>query len=176
MLTHLIARNIEVELIPACRRYGLDIVIYNPLAGGLLSGKYKTSEVPAEGRFGRDSATGTRYRDRYYRDTTFEALSIIEPAIAKHGLSMPETALRWVHHHSKLQIGNGGRDGIVVGVSSFAQLETNLADAQKGPLPQDVVDALDKAWFVAKPDSTHYWHNELKYTYDTVEALKNLKL
>ncbi|KAJ5247581.1 hypothetical protein N7468_002564 [Penicillium chermesinum] len=171
-----ITRNIEVELIPACRRYGLDIVIYNPLAGGLLSGKYKTSDVPAEGRFGANSTTGENYRGRYFRDSTFEALSIIEPAVAKHGLTMAETALRWVHHHSGLKIGHGGRDGIIIGVSSFAQLEGNLADAQKGPLPQEVVDALDQAWLVSKPLSAPYWHLELKYTYDTQEALSKLKI
>lgn len=172
----MIARNIEVELIPAARRYGLEIVVYNPLAGGLLSGKYKTSDVPAEGRFGENSSTGSRYRDRYFKDTTFEALSIIEPAVAKHGLTMAETALRWVHHHSDVKVGNGGRDGIIVGVSSFEQLQSNLADAQKGPLPQEVVDALDQAWLVAKPHSTKYWHLDLEYTYDTVDALKKLKL
>jgi aflatoxin B1 aldehyde reductase len=46
-----ITRSIEAELIPACRRYGLDIVVYNPLAGGLLSGKYKTAGIPYSGRY-----------------------------------------------------------------------------------------------------------------------------
>ncbi|KAJ5904353.1 Aflatoxin B1 aldehyde reductase member 2 [Penicillium tannophilum] len=166
-----ITRNIEVELVHACRRYGLDIVIYNPLAGGLLSGKYKTIDVPAEGRFGENASTGANYRNRYFKDSNFEALSIIEPVVEKHGLTLIETALRWVHHHSALNMGNGGRDGILIGVSSFSQLETNLADVQKGPLPQEVVDALDKAWLVAKPYSPPYWHLDLKYTYNTHDAL-----
>ena len=165
------ARNIETELIPACRRYGIDIVIYNPLAGGLLSGKYKTKDVPAEGRFGEKSSTGNNYRNRYFRDANFEALSVIEPVVEKHGLTLIETALRWVHHHSLLKVGNGGRDGILIGVSSFEQLETNLRDVLKGPLPEEVVEALDKAWLIAKPYSTNYWHLDLKYTYDTQEAL-----
>ena len=46
-----ITRSIEAELIPACRRYGLDIVVYNPVAGGLFSGKYSTTDVPEDGRF-----------------------------------------------------------------------------------------------------------------------------
>lgn len=46
-----ITRSIEAELIPACRRYGLDIVVYNPVAGGLFSGKVKTTDVPEDGRF-----------------------------------------------------------------------------------------------------------------------------
>ncbi|RDW89875.1 aldo/keto reductase family protein [Aspergillus mulundensis] len=165
-----ITRSIETELIPACKRYGIDIVVYNPLAGGILSGKYKTKDVPAEGRYSDTAASGSLYRKRYFRDATFEALSIIEPVAQKHGLTLPETALRWIHHHSKLNI-KDGRDGIIVGVSSFAQLESNLKDVQKGPLPEEVIEALDKAWLAAKATTPDYWHLDLKYTYNTQEAL-----
>ena len=44
-------RSLGRELIPACHRYGIDVVVYNPIAGGLFSGKYKTSDIPPEGRF-----------------------------------------------------------------------------------------------------------------------------
>ena len=74
-----ITRSIEAELIPACRRYGLDIVVYNPLAGGLFSGKIKTKDmVPAEGRFSDEAHMGKMYRNRYFKDTTFKALQIVE--------------------------------------------------------------------------------------------------
>ncbi|KAL4786375.1 NADP-dependent oxidoreductase domain-containing protein [Aspergillus varians] len=165
-----ITRSIETELIPACKRYGIDIVVYNPLAGGILSGKYKTKDIPAEGRYSDNAASGSMYRKRYFRDATFEALAVIEPVAQKHGLTLPEIALRWIHHHSKLNI-DDGRDGIIIGVSSFAQLESNLKDVQKGPLPEDVVEALDKAWLTAKPTAPNYWHLDLKYTYNTQEAL-----
>lgn len=165
------ARNIETELIPACKRYGIDIVIYNPLAGGLFSGKQKTKDIPAEGRYSDKSTMGQMYRQRYFKDATFDALRLIEPVVEKHGLTMPETAFRWVHHHSALNMTGNGRDGIVLGVSSLAQLETNLENVQKGPLPQEVVDALDQAWLVAKSTAPDYWHLDLKYTYDTQEAL-----
>lgn len=46
-----ITRSLEHELIPTCKRFGIDVVIYNPLAGGLFSGKYKTKDVPQEGRY-----------------------------------------------------------------------------------------------------------------------------
>ncbi|KAF7713147.1 Aldo/keto reductase family protein [Penicillium ucsense] len=166
-----ITRNIETELVPVCRRYGIDIVIYNPLAGGLFSGKYKTKDVPAEGRYSDKHGTGNNYRNRYFRDANFEALSLIEPVVEKHGLTLIETALRWVRHHSALKMDGEGRDGVIVGVSSFGQLESNLKDLQKGPLPDEVVKALDEAWMVAKPYSANYWHLDLKYTYDTQEAL-----
>ncbi|KAL3479768.1 NADP-dependent oxidoreductase domain-containing protein [Aspergillus californicus] len=166
-----ITRSIEIELIPACKRYGIDIVVYNPLAGGIFSGKYKTKDIPAEGRYSDKAASGSMYRKRYFRDATFDALAIIEPVVQKHGLTLPETALRWVHHHSALNIKDNGRDGIIVGVSSFAQLESNLKDVQKGPLPEEVVEALDKAWLITKATTPNYWHLDLNYTYDTQEAL-----
>jgi aflatoxin B1 aldehyde reductase len=166
------ARSIETELIHACRRYGIDVVVYNPLAGGLFSGKIKSKDiVPDEGRYSDKAESGANYRKRYFKDATFEALKVIEPVVEKHGLTLLETALRWLHHHSALNIKDGGRDGIIIGVSSFAQLQSNLRDLEKGPLPQEVVDALDQAWLITKPTTANYWHLDLKYTYDTQEAL-----
>ncbi|KAH8815302.1 NADP-dependent oxidoreductase domain-containing protein [Xylogone sp. PMI_703] len=165
-----ITRSIEPELIPACRRYGLDIVVYNPIAGGLLSGKYKTDAAPAEGRFSDASGFGPTYRKRYFKDSSFEALSIIEPVVHKHGLTLVETALRWLHHHSALKI-RDGNDGIIIGVSSYQQLESNLKDLEKGPLPEEVLEALDKAWLVKKADAPNYWHLDINYSYDTEKVL-----
>jgi aflatoxin B1 aldehyde reductase len=167
-----IQRNIETELIPVCRRFGIDIVVYNPIAGGILSGKYKTSEVPAEGRYSNvSSMQGQRYRERYFKDATFDALRVIEPVVAKHNLTLLETAFRWLLHHSELNIKSGGNDGLIIGVSSQQQLESNLADIEKGPLPEEVLKVLDEAWAVAKPTAANYWHLDLKYGYDTVKEL-----
>ncbi|KAF2838328.1 Aldo/keto reductase [Patellaria atrata CBS 101060] len=169
-----ITRSIEPELIPACRRYGLEIVIYNPLAGGIFSGKYKVNQAPSEGRFSDSlGALGKRYRDRYFRDSTFAALEIIEPVVKKNGLTLLETAFRWVMHHSALNV-KDGNDGIIIGVSSLAQLEGNLNDLEKGPLPEEVVKALDDAWLINKATAPPYWHLELKYTYDTRKELFGL--
>ena len=166
-----ITRGIEAELIPACRRYGIDVVVYNPIAGGLFSGKIKSADmVPAEGRFSDKTHTGKMYRNRYFKDSTFKALQIIEAAVEKAGLSMIETALRWTVHHSALKV-TDGNDGIIIGVSSAAQLEDNLTNLEKGPLPDEVVQAIEEAWKVSKADTVNYWHLDLKYGYDTREAL-----
>ena len=210
----------EQELIPCCNRYGMEIVIYNPLAGGLFSGKIKSAAVPAEGRYSDTSASGRpfapdcgfrvapgarrtvliavcskdtfnittlidqgmlicaegqNYRKRYFRDATFDALRLIEPVVQEHSLTMLEVALRWCAHHSALKIQNGGTDGIIVGVSSLAQLEGNLKDLEKGPLPEEVVKILDEAWLVTKATTPNYWHLDLKYTYDTQQALFGAK-
>ncbi|RDW63547.1 hypothetical protein BP6252_11092 [Coleophoma cylindrospora] len=166
-----LTRSLEHELIPACRRYGLEVVVYNPLAGGILTGKYKPTDVPSEGRFSNvNQLLGASYRKRYFRDSMFEALSIVEPVAKEHGLTLVEIGLRWLVHHSALNVING-TDGIVIGVSNMEQLDQNLQGCEKGPLPEDVVNALDQAWLVAKAETPNYWQLELKYTYDTTKAL-----
>jgi aflatoxin B1 aldehyde reductase len=182
-----ITRTLQTELIPACRRYGLDVVVYNPIAGGLFSGKYNFDELvadankpPTEGRFS-DSVgrMGPMYRERYFRPETFKALKIVEEASKKAGITLVETALRWCLHHSALRVGgieyeNGekGNDGLVIGVSSLEQLEMNLKAVEEGKLPESVVKALDDAWAVARGGNLpNYWHLELKYGYDTRKEL-----
>ena len=151
-------RGIEHELIPACHRYGLEIVIYNPLAGGLFSGKIKSADAPQVGRFAEsNSQQGASYRKRYFNDATFQALRIIEEAAQRHNLTMLEIGLRWCVHHSQLNLTGKGRDGIIIGVSSFEQLEGNLEDLRKGPLPEDVVKSLDEAWMATKATEADYW-------------------
>lgn len=175
-----ITRSIEAELIPACRRYGIDVVVYNPIAGGIFSGKYKSKEVPAEGRYSAVNANqGEMYRKRYFKDATFEALAMIEPVVQKHNLTLLETAFRWLTHHSALNIKDGKSDatgtgdGIIIGVSSEQQLEQNLKDLEKGPLPDEVLKVLDEAWLVCKPTTQGYWQMDepVSYTYDTKKAL-----
>ena len=87
-----------------------------------------------------------------------KALQIIEEATQKHNLTLLETGLRWIVHHSALRTRvNGGNDGLVIGVSNFHQLEGNLRGLEKGPLPEDVVQALDRAWLIAKATAATYW-------------------
>lgn len=155
-----VARAIEPELIPLCRKYKIDVVVYNPLAGGLFSGKIKSADIiPEDGRFGKEAdRVGTMYRERYFKKGTFDALKIVEDAAQKHNLTLLEIALRWTVHHSELNTRvKGGNDGVIIGVSSFGQLEGNLADLEKGPLPEEVVQALDEAWLVAKATAPTYF-------------------
>ncbi|KAL8954332.1 MAG: hypothetical protein Q9183_007189, partial [Haloplaca sp. 2 TL-2023] len=164
-------RSLEQELIPACKRYGLDVVVYNPLAGGLFSGKIKSAEIPEEGRYSKVAKHGEMYRKRYFKDSTFDALRLIEETAKKHELTLLEIALRWCTHHSALNMQDGGRDGVIIGVSSFNQLESNLKDLEKGPLPEEVVKTMDEAWLLTKATTPNYWHLDLEYTYDTQQAL-----
>ncbi|KAL6715474.1 hypothetical protein ACLMJK_006435 [Lecanora helva] len=167
-----ITRLLEQELIPACHRYGIDVVIYNPLAGGLFSGKIKSADIPAEGRYSTtNDSQGKMYRDRYFKDATFDALRLVEDVARKHNLTMLEIALRWCTHHSALKMQNGGRDGVIIGVSSLSQLESNLKDLEKCPLPEEVLKALDEAWMLTKATTERYWRFDLEYGYDTQKVL-----
>ena len=153
-----LTRALEEELVPCCRHYGIDIVAYNPLAGGVLSGRYSSSsEVPKEGRFSdaEGNTSGKLYRDRYFNDVYLGVIDRLIPVIDKYGLTVTETGLRWLVHHSKLRPFDG--DGIVIGASSTGQLDSNLKDLQKEPLPNEVVQALDEAWHSTRAVVKTYW-------------------
>jgi aflatoxin B1 aldehyde reductase len=74
----------------------------------------------------------------------------------KHGLSEAEVALRWMTHHSLLKREFG--DAIIIGASSAAQLEENLINLEKGPLPEDILKALDEGWATVKGVAATYFH------------------
>jgi aflatoxin B1 aldehyde reductase len=154
-----LTRTAEEELFPCCQKYGIDILAYNPLAGGVLSGKYADGHIPADGgRFSdTDGVIGKQYRQRYFKDANFEALAALEPVVRKHGLTLIEVAFRWLLHHSQLNILTGN-DGIVIGISSLEQLVNNLQHLEKGPLPEEVVQVLDDIWEnITKPSAVMYW-------------------
>lgn len=177
---NLLCRNLEKELIPACRRYGIELVVYNPIAGGLLSGKIKSKDlVPAGGRFSDVAWMGKMYRDRYFKESVFEALKLVEAAVEVQGdgTGMAEMALRWCVHHSDLHVlGGANGDGVIIGVSSKEQLNQNLDALEKGPLKEETVELLAKAWAVSMKDAPDYWHLELKYGYDTVKEVFGPKI
>ncbi|CAG8930402.1 unnamed protein product [Penicillium salamii] len=153
-----LTRAIEEELVPCCRKYGLEIVVYNPLAGGVLSGRYQSKEIPDDGgRYSTsDPVIGAMYRERYFRDVNFEALKVIQPVAEENSLSLLEIAFRWLVHHSQLKVMDGN-DGVVIGISSLTQLKQNLDELEKGPLPDEVLGALDMAWKITKPSCALYW-------------------
>ncbi|KAG8859561.1 hypothetical protein FRB96_004445 [Tulasnella sp. 330] len=168
---NVINRTPEYDLVPTLRRHGLDWVIYNPLAGGMLTGKYLSKDDEKSGRFAGEGVAEI-YAKRYWKDQTFAALNVINDAAKTHELSMIEVALRWAQHHSALNMRTkGGNDGIVIGASSLDQLQQNLEYFTKGPLPEDVVQACDKAWQEMAGSRPLYYHGEFKYEYDTVKAL-----
>ncbi|KAF7371138.1 Aldo/keto reductase [Mycena sanguinolenta] len=153
-----IHRGVEPELFPALRKFGIAFYEFNPLAGGFFTDRYVSmDEKPEAGsRFDPERIQGKSYRNRYWKPAYFEALAAIRPVVAAHGLTMAEVALRWISHHSLLRREHG--DAVLIGASSLAHIEQNLIDLEKGPLPDEVVVALDAAWQSVKPYASNYYH------------------
>ncbi|KAH6961823.1 keto reductase [Ilyonectria sp. MPI-CAGE-AT-0026] len=150
-------RTVEAELIPCLRHYNISLYAFQPLSGGFLTGRYTRDQTEFEtgSRFDPKIFQGGLHHARYWNDNYFKALDYIRTAGEKHGLAVAEVALRWLEHHSELREPN---DAIIVGASSVGQLEGNLTDLAKGPLPDDVVEAMNKAWVEVKAVAPKYWH------------------
>ena len=155
-----IHRSVEPELFPCLRHYGMAFYNYNPLAGGYLTNRYhrdqQSESIEKTSRFDPNTWQGKAYRTRYWNDAMFDALDLLRSATQKHGLTEAECALRWMTHHSKMKREFG--DAIIIGASSTKHLEENLVDLEKGPLPEDVVAALDAGWERTRGGSGKYWH------------------
>ncbi|KAF4603888.1 hypothetical protein EYR38_004304 [Pleurotus pulmonarius] len=153
-----IHRNVEPELFPCLRKFGIAFYEFNPLAGGFFTDRYLSPDgQPEKGsRFDPERTQGKAYRDRYWNDTYFGALTSIKKVADVHNLTLAEISLRWVSNHSLMKREYG--DAILIGASSLKHIEQNLVDLEKGPLPEDVVKALDEAWFKVKPYATKYFH------------------
>jgi len=151
-------RGIEAELFPCLRHYGIALYSFQPLAGGFLTGRYKrnTSDFEPGSRFDPKIAHSALHRGRYWNDAYFDAMDAIRAAAEKYGLTVAEVALRWVEHHSLMR--SKLNDAIIVGASSAKHLEENLADLEKGPLPEDVVEVMEMAWLKVKAVAPKYWH------------------
>ena len=151
-------RLTEAELFPCLRYYGMSLYCFNPLAGGFLTSRYQRDQKEFEegSRFDPKRGQGQLHHGRYWNDFYFDALDALRPVAKKHGLSESECALRWLAHHSALKKELG--DGIIVGASSTHHLEENLSALEAGPLPQDVVDALDMGWSKIRGMPLKFWH------------------
>lgn len=147
-----LCRNVEPELFPAIRSLGMRFYAFNPLAGGMLTGKHLHFEdAPEPGRFARLKS----YRDRYWKQSYFDAVNEIKTACDAEGIPMAEAAYRWLVNHSCMKAEAG--DGILLGASRQEQMQQNMTAAEKGELPQSILDAMDAAWEEAKPDSPAYF-------------------
>lgn len=147
-----LTRRAEAELNDCLNSYGMRFYAYNPMCGGLLTGRYGSFEdAPTDGRF----THRPNYQGRYWKKSFFDAVELIRAAAAAHGISSIEATYRWLAYHSMLRGDRG--DAILVGASKLHHLEQNMATVKAGPLPQDVVEAFEKAWTVTKGDSPEYF-------------------
>jgi len=93
---NLLFRAFERDLLPLCREEGVAVIPYNPLAGGLLTGKHRPTEKPPEGSRFTLGTAGAMYQARYWHDRQFEAIQALETLAKDAGLSMTTMAVGWV--------------------------------------------------------------------------------
>ena len=135
-LYNLLARRIEDEYAEYAAVTGLTTMVYNPLGGGLLTGKHQLTEAPTEGRFG-DSRLAVMYRERYWNTEIFDAITALARIADQAGVPLTELALRWLR--SKPATGP-----ILLGGSKTSHLQSNIDALSRGPLSDDLVAACDE--------------------------------
>lgn len=153
-LYNAVSRDAEVELFPFLNALDIEFHAFNPLAGGLLAGKYSdVNERPSDGRFSLRAS----YRKRYWSNDYFQAVGRAKELSERLGVPLAEAAIRWLVHHSGLtQLNNAS---IILGASKVAQLEQNIKAASANPLPERIVEAFQDAYEIAKPNSPKYFQS-----------------
>lgn len=142
---NLLGRRVEAEYAACSKRLGLTNITYNPLAGGLLTGKHRPDAEPPPGtRFSK-----AIYRDRYWNPIQFEAVERLRQIADSAGLSLIELAFRWV-------LSRPLTDGMLLGASSLDQLRTNLEALAGPPLDEGTLDACDDVWASLEGVAPHY--------------------
>jgi aryl-alcohol dehydrogenase-like predicted oxidoreductase len=136
-LYNLLARRVEDEYLEFAQVTGLSTVVYNPLGGGLLTGRHTFGQRPEHGRFG-DSRLAAMYTERYWDDRLFAAVTALSAVAEGAGIPLTELSLRWL-------LSRDGVDSVLLGGSRVEHLVANIAAASGGALPADVLAACDEA-------------------------------
>jgi aryl-alcohol dehydrogenase-like predicted oxidoreductase len=136
---NLLFRQIERELLPLCAEEGIGVIPYNPIAGGLLSGKHDPSSPPPEGsRFTLGSAASS-YQDRYWHDREFNTVEELRKIAEREGTSLVTLSVAWV-------LANPAVTAPIVGASRPEQLDSSLA-ASEFVMSTSLKDELDELTF-----------------------------
>ena len=138
---NLLYRDIEAELLPLCRDQGIGVIVYNPLAGGFLTGKYRDHQAasqPDSGRFALGK-TGELYRDRYWQHAQFEVVDHLAKFFEPRGKALVQVAVAWA-------LQQPGITSAIVGASRAEQLEQSLT-AINLKLDDEEKEVVDLAWY-----------------------------
>jgi aryl-alcohol dehydrogenase-like predicted oxidoreductase len=133
---NLLTRGIEEEYLPFCKRFGVAVVPYNPLAGGLLTGKHSRERGPIAGtRFDGNKL----YLDRYWHADDFAAVEELATIARGAGKTLVELSFQWLLSQPQV-------DSIILGASRLDQLEENLKACECTPLNENVLARCDAVW------------------------------
>jgi aryl-alcohol dehydrogenase-like predicted oxidoreductase len=133
---NLLFREFERELFPLCLEEGIGVIPYNPLAGGMLSGKHARGQPPAQGtRFTIPNA-GAMYQERYWHQREFDMVDSFQQIATEAGMKPATLAVAWV-------LSQPAVTAPIVGASRPAQLDDTLAAAEV-KLGADLLHRLDE--------------------------------
>ncbi len=133
---NLLARGIEEEYLPFCKRFGVAVVPYNPLAGGLLTGKQSRQHGPIAGtRFDANQM----YLDRYWHEDYFAAVEELKTIAQEAGKTLVEFAFQWLLSQPQV-------DSIILGASRPEQLDENLKACEGARLDEATLARSDAVW------------------------------
>jgi aryl-alcohol dehydrogenase-like predicted oxidoreductase len=117
---NLLFRQIERELLPLCLEEGLAVIPYNPLAGGLLTGKHTLSAPPPEGSRFTLGTAGSMYTDRYWKEREFSAVAALGKSAQEAGIDLTTLSVAWV-------LANPAITSPIIGASKPEQLKASVA-------------------------------------------------
>ncbi|MEZ4616855.1 MAG: aldo/keto reductase [Caldilineaceae bacterium] len=129
----LVVRDIEEEIIPVCELKGLGVVVWSPLGGGFLTGKYKPGERTVEGT---RSAEGWAYPQRYFAANADETLGELLAVANELGKSPAQVATRWVLEQPAMT-------SAIIGARTVEQARDNML-AGGWKLEGEALDRLNK--------------------------------
>ena len=125
-------RGIELELLPLCKREGLGVMAYNPLAGGLLTGKYKRgASLPPGARLEADR----NYNDRYFTDRALEVVERFISHASVLGLSPAQLALAWVRSEPGITVPIIGARSVGQLADTLGSLNRHLTEEERAEVP-----------------------------------------
>lgn len=132
---NLLSRRLDEEYATFSEHFDISNIVYNPLAGGLLTGKHQRLLAPDPGsRFTLD-----QYRQRYWNDAQFEAVEALTLCAREAGLSLIELSFRWLLSRRLV-------DAVLLGASRLDQLRTNLAACEVDELDEETSARCDEVW------------------------------
>ncbi|WP_437203958.1 aldo/keto reductase [Planctomicrobium sp. SH664] len=131
---NLLARRLDAEFIPMAKQIGIATAVYNPLAGGLLTGKHTSASAapPTGTRFDKNAA----YQSRYWLPENFDAVSRLAAAAQEEQRSLVSLSLNWLLKHSPA-------DCVILGASSLEQFEGNLNTLNEPPLQAKTLEVCE---------------------------------
>jgi aryl-alcohol dehydrogenase-like predicted oxidoreductase len=120
---NLLFREVEREHFPLAQEDGLAVISFNPLAGGLLSGRYKHSDTPEKARFSPELGQfGKLYQTRYWHEREFATIGQVQEIAEQQGTPMATLSVAWV-------LTNPAINSVILGASRLDQLTDTLAAA-----------------------------------------------